>query len=61
MFYCVPDLFSDLSGVAAAEKPQYTDSYGVVHPQPVLHSYNPAYVPRAVKFGAFFQIVGRVL
>ena len=40
---------------------EYTDSYGVVHPQPVLHSYNPAYGPRAVKFGALFQIVGRVL
>ena len=40
---------------------EYTDSYGVVHPQPVLHSYNPAYEPRAIKFGALFQIVGRVL
>ncbi len=40
---------------------EYTDSYGVVHPQPVLHSYNPAYEPRAVKFGTLFQIVGRVL
>ena len=40
---------------------EYMDSYGVIHPQPVLHSYNPAYEPRAIKFGALFQIVGRVL
>ena len=39
----------------------YTDSYGVIHRQPVLWSYNPAYEPRPVRPSALFQIVGRVL
>lgn len=40
---------------------EFTDSYGTVHPQPVMESYNPKYDPRAVRPSAVFQIVGRVL
>ena len=39
----------------------YTDSYGVVHPQPVLISYNQAYEPRVISPNTSFRIVGRVL
>ena len=39
----------------------YTDSYGRVHPQPVLESYNSRYAPRPVLPGAGFRVVGRVL
>ena len=39
----------------------FTDSYGVVHKQPVLISYNKKYQPWAVSPEASFQIVGRVL
>ena len=39
----------------------YTDSYGVVRPQPVLVSYNQEYKPKAVKPAAGFRIVGRVM
>lgn len=39
----------------------FTDSYGVVHPQPILISYNQAYAPRPIAPYASFQIVGRVL
>jgi phage repressor protein C with HTH and peptisase S24 domain len=40
---------------------EYTDSYGVTHAQPVLVSYNPKYMPRVVRPGSHFQIIGRVL
>lgn len=39
----------------------FTDSYGCVHPQPVLISYNQAYQPIMIEAEATFQIVGRVL
>ena len=39
----------------------FMDSDGVVHMQPVLHSYNQKYEPRVVSAHAGFQIVGRVL
>jgi len=39
----------------------FTDSYGTVHMQPVLLSYNQKYEPRVVSAHAGFQIVGRVL
>lgn len=39
----------------------FTDSWGVVHKQPVLISYNKKYPPRPVSPEASFQIVGRVL
>ena len=44
-----------------ADLEDFTDSYGTVHPQPVLESYNPKYAPRVIRPGALFQIVGRVL
>lgn len=40
---------------------EYIDSYGVLHAQPVLESYNRKYEPRVVRPGAVFQIVGKVL
>lgn len=39
----------------------FTDSYGCVHPQPVLISYNQSYEPKIIKAEAAFQTVGRVL
>lgn len=39
----------------------FTDSYGCVHQQPVLISYNQAYAPKIIRAEAAFQIVGRVL
>ena len=39
----------------------FTDSYGTVHPQPVLESYNQKYDPRPIRPGTVFQVVGRVL
>ena len=43
------------------DKEAFTDSYGCVHPQPVLISYNQTYAPKIVKGSGAFQIVGRVL
>ena len=40
---------------------EYTDSYGVVHMQPVMHSFNKKYEPRVISAHAGFEIVGRVL
>lgn len=45
----------------AAHIEDFTDSYGYVHPQPVMISYNQAYAPKVVKPGADFLIVGRAL
>lgn len=39
----------------------FTNSYGEVHAQPVMISFNQAYAPREVSPHAQFQIVGRVL
>ena len=39
----------------------FTDSQGVLHPQPVLISYNEAYPPRPVSPELAFSIAGRVL
>ena len=39
----------------------FTDSYGQIHSQPVLISYNRAYLPIPVSPNAEFSIVGRVL
>lgn len=44
-----------------ANPEDFTDSYGRVHPQPVMISYNKAYEPREVSANAQFRIVGRVL
>lgn len=40
---------------------EFTDSYGEVHMQPVMVSYNEKYAPKAVSGNAGFQVVGRVL
>lgn len=45
----------------AEQREAFTDSYGVVHPQPVLISYNEEYAPIFVSPSAEFQIAGRVL
>ena len=45
----------------ASVRESFTDSYGVVHKQPVMVSYNQAYAPRAITPEAGFCIVGRVL
>ena len=39
----------------------FMDSYGIVHPQPGLESYNQKYEPRPIRPGTVFQVVGRVL
>lgn len=40
---------------------EFTDSYGTVHMQPVMVSYNQKYSPRPISANAGFQVVGRVL
>ena len=40
---------------------EYTDSFGVLHPQPVLISLNKNYADRPVLPGRYFSTVGRVL
>ncbi len=40
---------------------EFTDSYGTVHPQAIMESYNQKYGPRVVSPHAMFKIVGRVL
>lgn len=44
-----------------ADKETFTDSYGMLHMQPVMVSYNPAYSDIVVSPNTGFQIVGRVL
>jgi phage repressor protein C with HTH and peptisase S24 domain len=39
----------------------FVDSSGVLHPQPVLVSYNQKYAPKPVSSELAFSIVGRVL
>lgn len=43
------------------ELESFTDSYGRVHPQPVLISFNQTYAPKIIKAEGAFQIIGRVL
>ncbi len=43
------------------EVENFTDSYGEIHMQPVMISYNPKYNPKAISGNAGFQVVGRVL
>ena len=45
----------------SAEIEEFTDSYGNVHMQPVMISYNQKYRPREISAHAGFQVVGRVL
>ncbi len=40
---------------------EFTDSYGNVHMQPVLISYNEKYADRVISPSSMFKIVGRVL
>ena len=43
------------------DREYFTDSYGVLHNQPVLVSYNKKYAPRIISAEKSFQIVGQVL
>ena len=43
------------------DRESFLDSNGVLHPQPLLISYNPAYDPIKVSPQAMFRIVGQVL
>lgn len=40
---------------------ELTDSYGVLHAQPVMISYNQSYEPRVISPNSEFQVVGRIL
>lgn len=44
-----------------ADRDDFTDSYGGVHMQPIMISYNQKYSPRVISAHANFQVVGRVL
>lgn len=46
---------------AESEREEYTDSYGIMHMQPILVSYNQKYLPRFVAPASDFHLVGRVL
>ena len=43
------------------EREAFTDSAGVLHPQPVLFSCNEHYAPKVIPAESGFRIVGRVL
>ena len=43
------------------QKDAFTDSYGCLHMQPVMLSYNQAYAPKVIMPDSRFQVVGRVL
>lgn len=43
------------------ERDAFTDSSGVLHPQPVLLSCNEQYAPKVIAAESAFRIVGRVL
>lgn len=43
------------------ERDAFTDSSGVLHPQPVLFSCNEEYAPKVIAAESGFRIVGRVL
>lgn len=49
------------TAVSVPTKTLFTDSYGNVHMQPVMVSYNQEYDDRPIAAYAGFQIVGRVL
>ena len=44
-----------------ADRDDFTDSYGDVHMQPIMVSFNQKYAPRVISGHASFQVVGRVL
>jgi len=43
------------------DREDFTDSYGDVHMQPIMISYNQQYKPRVISAHSNFQVVGRVL
>lgn len=43
------------------QREEYTDSYGKVHNQPVMVSFNEKYSPIVISPHSEFRIVGRVL
>jgi len=43
------------------DREDFTDSYGSVHMQPVMISFNQKYEPKVISAHAGFQVVGRVL
>ncbi|MBM6976594.1 XRE family transcriptional regulator [Intestinimonas butyriciproducens] len=51
----------DLQKPCEGDAEDYTDSYGVLHPQAVLVSYNEKYAPKTILPSDTFKIVGRVL
>lgn len=51
----------DLQKPCESDTEDYTDSYGVLHPQAVLVSYNEKYAPKTILPNDSFSIVGRVL
>ena len=51
----------DLHNPATEDVEEYMDSYGVLHPQVRLVSYNKRYNPKEIIPGDTFSIVGRVL
>ena len=62
IFVCDGDGFIKSYSEQQPDDPEeYTDSYGVLHMQPVLISYNEKYPPRVIRSGSSFSIVGRVL
>ena len=44
-----------------ADAEAYIDAENVLHRQPVLISFNPAYAPRVVRPDNYFRVLGRVL
>ena len=44
-----------------SEQGNYLDSYGVVHPQPVLISFNPKYPPRVISPFEPFSVIGKII
>jgi SOS-response transcriptional repressor LexA len=46
---------------APEEREAFTDSAGILHPQPVLLSCNEQYAPKVISSESGFRIVGRVL
>lgn len=51
----------DLCEPSEKDLEDYTDSYGMMHPQVILISYNEKYVPRTILPSDTFSTIGRVL
>lgn len=51
----------DLCEPSEKDLEDYTDSYGMLHPQVILISYNEKYVPRTILPSDTFSTIGRVL